>query len=377
MSLYIDLSEFLTNPITTGIQRITGEMCKYLPPDALTPVRLGSEGYLAFTPELISAIAEHFRQGSHAGTAEINRLSDFKKGMNVKVSEADRVLVPEVFGNSHRLGFFRAIPPRDLERYQFIVFDMLPLTHPQYFCSTWAETLGIYEYFKLLRRASWCGFISEDTRQAYYLRTKRSNVCGGVILPLGCDSLGPRPARPTLNRPLAFSVIGTVEPRKNHQLILEAFEPLLRKIEGLTLSFVGRMGWVSSELAQKVHALAADKNSGFRFFSAPGDGAVRKCIEESRATVYVSAAEGYGLPPVESLWIGTPVIASNMVPSLKTLGLTGIHIVEPLNVTNLRRAILAFLNDDYANQKTEETMQLNMPTWQSFTEAVLRWCAQR
>ena len=126
-----------------------------------------------------------------------------------------------------------------------------------------------------------------------------------------------------------------------------------------------------------MHALAADKNSGFRFFSAPGDGAVRKCIEESRATVYVSAAEGYGLPPVESLWIGTPVIASNMVPSLKTLGLTGIHIVEPLNVTNLRRAILAFLNDDYANQKTEETMQLNMPTWQSFTEAVLRWCAQR
>jgi glycosyltransferase involved in cell wall biosynthesis len=372
MSLYIDLSEFLTNPITTGIQRIAGELCKNLPTDALTPVRVESGSYIAFDSGLICTIAEYFRQGTQAGTAEIHRLSE-KNGRTIKVSKGDKVLVPEVFGNPHRLGFFRQMTPQDLERYRFIVFDVLPLTHPQYFTSTWAETLGIYEYFKLLRRASCCGFISEDTRQDYYLRTKRSNVDGGVVLPLGCDALGPRPTLPTLNRPPAFSVIGTVEPRKNHQLILEAFEPLMRQIQGLTLSFVGRMGWVSSEFAQRMHALAADTKSGFRFFSAPGDEGVRKCIEESRATIYVSAAEGYGLPPVESLWVGTPVIASNMVPSLKGLGSTGIHLVEPLNVVNLRRAILAFLDDHYANQKTVEALSLHLPTWKSFTDETFRW----
>jgi glycosyltransferase involved in cell wall biosynthesis len=374
MSLYIDLSEFLTNPITTGIQRITGELCKYAPPGMLTPVRLDSGKYLAFPPDLIGTIGEYFRQGSQSGAAEIYRLGDFKNGKSVAVTSSDTVLVPEVFDNPQRLAFFREMPEQELQRYRFIIFDMLPLTHPQYF---WADKLGIYEYFKMLRRASNCGFISENTRQVYYRRMKRTDACGGVVLPLGCDALGPRPARPVLDRPLTFSVIGTVEPRKNHQLILEAFEPLLRQIKGLTLSFVGRMGWVSSEFAQKVHALTADKDSGFQFYSAPGDEAIRKCIEESRATLYVSTAEGYGLPPVESLWVGTPVIASNASPSLNELASSaGIHYVEPLTVMNLRRAVLAFLDDAYANQKVEEIAHLNLPTWRSFTQEVLRWCEE-
>jgi glycosyltransferase involved in cell wall biosynthesis len=376
MSLYIDLSEFLTNPITTGIQRLTGEMCKYLPPDALTPVRLGSDGYVAYPPSLIRTIGEYFRLGSQTGAAEIHRLADFNNGRSVKVSQADTVLVPEVFGNPHRLAFFREMRPQDLERYRFIVCDVLPLTHPESFWAIGAsDKLLLYEYFKLLRRVDRCGFISEETRQAYYRRLKRSDVCGGLVLPLGCDSLGPRPEQPTISRPKTFSVIGTIEPRKNHELVLEAFEPLLKEIAGLTLSFVGRMGWVPSEFAQKVHTLAADKNSGFQFFSAPGDETIKHCIERSRATIYVSSAEGYGLPPVESLWIGTPVIASNSIPSLQRLGSTGIHMVDPLTVTNLRRAIVAFLNDDYANRKAEETLKLELPTWRLFTEQVLSWCA--
>ncbi len=374
MSLYLDLSEFLTNPITTGIQRIAGEMCRYLPARTAVPVRLHSGGYMALSPALISAIGSYFREGSQLGIAEIRRLGAVESGSPIKVSRDDIVLVPEVFDHRERLAFFREMPEQQLERYRFIVYDLLPVTHPEYFVPD--ALLPIHGYFWLIRRAQRCGFISEYTRDTYYRRLKRTGVNGGTVLPLGCDSLGPRTERPALNRPLAFSVLGTIEPRKNHKLILEAFEPLLRQIEGLSLSFIGKMGWVDLEFAQKVHALASDKNSGFRFFSAPSDGAVRTCIEQSRATIYVSAAEGYGLPPVESLWVGTPVIASCMIPSLQRLGSEGIHYVEPLNLINLRRAVLAFVNDAYANQKTEETMHLNLPTWRSFTQEVLRWCGE-
>jgi glycosyltransferase involved in cell wall biosynthesis len=372
MSLYIDLTEFLTNPITTGIQRISGEMCKYMPPGMVTPVRLASDGYVALSPDLIDTIGKYFSQGSQIGAAEIYRLGDTKNGLRIAISQGDTVLVPEVFDNPQRLAFFRDMPERELQQYRFIVFDLLPVTHPEYF---WADKIGIYEYYKLLRRASNCGFISQETSDIYHGRLKRSHRRDGVVLPLGSDSLGPRAARSPLNRPLTFSILGTVEPRKNHELILEAFEPLLRRIDGLKLSFIGRMGWVSPDFAQKVQALAADKNSGFQFYSAPGDEAIKTCIEQSRAILYVSAAEGYGLPPVESLWLGTPVIASSVIPSLNRLGSAGIHYVEPLNVLNLRRAVLAFLDDDYANRKTEEAMTMNLPTWESFTREVLRWCA--
>lgn len=371
MSLYIDLSEFLSVPMKTGIQRIGGEICRYAPPNTLKPVRLHSDRYVALPPALIDAIGRYFQNENELARAEIFRLADAAGCPDVELSLSDTVLVPEIFGE-HRAGFFNRMSQEQLQRCRFIVFDLLPFTHPEYFPLNVPVVLS--GYYKVVRRATSCGFISEYTRDVYYQRLKRSNDRSGVVLPLGSDSLGARPQQARLDRPLTFSVLGTIEPRKNHHLILEAFEPLLRQVKGLRLLFIGKMGWTNSDFSRKVIALASDKTSGFEFQSAPDDGAIRTYIEESRATIYASTAEGYGLPPVESLWLGTPVIASKTLPSLERLGSPGIHYVDTLNVITLRKAVLAFLDNAYANRKAEEASLLNLPTWHSFTEEVLRWC---
>lgn len=372
MSLYIDLSEFLGNPIKTGIQRVLGEMCRYLPPEIVIPVRFESGRYVALSPALISAIARYFVDASEAAAAEIRRLGGLQSGLDVRLSSRDAVLVPDVFCNAERVAFFNGMPQEEWRRVRFIVYDLLPLTHPQYFHPD--AVLSLYAYYQLIRRADQCGFISEDTRNTYYARLRRTDARGGAVLPLGCDSLGPRVNRPALNRPLTFTVLGTIEPRKNHELIVEAFEPLLREVDGLNLAFVGKMGWVNSEFAERVQVLASNRNSGFRFDATPGDRVIRSYVERSRATIYVSSAEGYGLPPVESLWLGTPVIASRTIPSLTGIGNGGVHYVEPLTAASLVKAVLAFLDDGYANQKIEETTRLNLPAWKSFTAEVVRWC---
>jgi glycosyltransferase involved in cell wall biosynthesis len=372
VSLYIDLSEFLDNPITTGIQRIVGEMCRHLPPQTAIPVRLQSGRYVALCPALISAIGRFFDETSEAADTEIRRLGTPSGGADISISSRDTLLVPEVFWNAERVAFFRQMPREEWRRVRFIVYDLLPLTHPEYFHPD--AVLSLYAYYQLIREADQCGFISEDTRNAYYGRLRRTYTRGGVVLPLGCDAFGARVNRPALNRPSTFTVLGTIEPRKNHALIVEAFEPLLRETDRLNLVFVGKMGWVDSEFARKMQALASRRNSGFQFRTAPGDCAIRSYVGQSRATIYVSSAEGYGLPPVESLWLGTPVIASKTIPSLKDIGCGGVHYVEPLTAANLAQAVQAFLNDDYANQKTEEAARLSLPTWKSFTEAVLHWC---
>lgn len=372
MSLYIDLTEFLASLRKTGIERISGEMCRYLPPAMAIPVRFDSDRYVALSPALIEAAGELFRDVSESGVAEIRRLGT-ADGSAIEVLPNDTVLVPEIFGEP-RTTFFCRTSDQELQRYRFIIYDLLPATHPEYFPPD--IPLVMSGYFQVARRAARCAFISEYTRNAYYRRLRRTDAGDGVILPLGSDSLGPRPDRPAFNRRLTFTVLGTIEPRKNHELILQAFQPLLRQIEGLTLVFIGKMGCVEPEFAHNVQTLASDPNSGLRFHSAPGDGAIRSYIEQSRATIYVSSAEGYGLPPVESLWLGTPVIASKTIPSLKRIGHGGVHYVEPLNAAKLIQAVLAFLNDDYANQKIEETVHLNLPTWKCFTEEVIRWCGQ-
>jgi glycosyltransferase involved in cell wall biosynthesis len=373
MSLYIDLSEFLAVPMKTGIQRISGEICKYMPPGTIIPVRLKSDHYVTLPPTLIDAIGGYFRETGEAGLADISRLGAAENGSLVNVSPEDTVLVPEIFGEQ-RAAFFLAMSDEKLRRCRFIIYDLLPLTHPEYFPLYVPSFLSAY--FQVVRQATCCGFISEHTRDVYYRRLKRTDVHGGVVLPLGSDSLGPRAARPRLNRSLTFSVLGTIEPRKNHDLILEAFEPLLRQIEGLSLSFIGKIGWINRALEEKVRTLASDKNSGFHFRSAPDDGSIRNYIEQSRATIYVSSAEGYGLPPVESLWLGTPVIASKANPSLERLGSTGVHYVDPLAVNQIRRAVVEFLDDGYANRKVEEAAELTLPTWRSFTDEIVRWCAE-
>jgi glycosyltransferase involved in cell wall biosynthesis len=323
---------------------------------------------------LIPAIGRYFQEAGESAAEEMRRLSHVPESPAAELSPNDTVLVPEVFFDAQRLAFFRAMSEAELRRYRFIVYDLLPITNPEFFAPH-MQFESIFGYFKVVRQASNCGFISEYTRDTYHTRLKRTRSFEGVVLPLGSDSVGARASKPLLDRPLEFSVIGTIEPRKNHQLILEAFGPLLGKVKGLSLTFAGKMGWVDPAFAQKLEALASDKSSGFRFQPGGGDEEIRSLIERSRATIYTSSAEGYGLPPVESLWLGTPVIASAAVPSLKAIGDAGVHYVEPLSDLNIRRAVLAFLDDDYANQKTEETIDLELPRWQSFSDAVMRWCS--
>src|SRR5579883_2903911 len=251
MSLYIDVTEFVANPITTGIQRVVGEVCKHMPSDSAIPVRLHLGSYVALSPSLLHAIGQHFHNPSREGINEIRRLSAGEGSHRVHISQADTVLVPEAFIDQNRVAFFKNMPEAEFERCRFIVHDLVPLTHPQYFDSD--EFLeGIYGYFHVVRRARRNGFISEYTRDVFYKRFKRTHGEEGTVLPAGCDALGPRAKTPVSHRSLTFAVLATIEPRKNHALILEAFKDMDGEIEWLELTFVGSIGWVEREFAEKI-----------------------------------------------------------------------------------------------------------------------------
>jgi glycosyltransferase involved in cell wall biosynthesis len=374
VSVYIDLSEFLANPVTTGIQRVVCELCKHLQPQAAIPVRLESGNYVALSGELISAIARNFATPSEHAALEIRRLAVAPFRQRVNLSSHDTLFVPEVFYNPERIAFFRSMPDHQWRRIRFLVHDLLPLTHPQFFHPD--AVLSLYTYYQLIRKAAQCAFVSETTRDSYYQYLRRTDTPAGLVIAPGSDSFGARGDSPASNRPLTFTVLGTIEPRKNHALILDAFEPLLRQSPDLRLIFIGNMGWVDTRLAERVKGLASNLDMQFLFLPSKDDTTIRTYLEQSRATIYVSSAEGYGLPPVESLWAGTPVIASASIPSLRNIGDCGVHYVEPLTASNLVRAVLSFLNDDYANAKTRETAHLNLPRWKAFTDQIIRWCLQ-
>jgi glycosyltransferase involved in cell wall biosynthesis len=374
MSVFIDLTEFLTNPILTGIQRVTAEICRHWPDDELRPIRLAQSGERVELPQaLIGAIAACFKVKHGAAVRRVRALGEVE-GKKLKLGGLDSILVPEVFYDPKRVAFFRQLPELELERYRFIVYDLMPLLYPKYFAPD-IQLDTICGYFSVIRRVQHCGFISEWTQRTYYHRLLRRPTVEGVVLRLGSDGLGAKSGPPREKRPPHFCAIGTIEPRKNHELILNTLEPLLRTRADLRLTFLGRLGWVDPTFRRRLEWLAAGNCPGFEWIADADDQCIRRHVEGARATIYPSAAEGFGLPAVESLWLGTPVIASSVLPSLEAIVPQGVEVVDPLDVSHLEQALLRFLDESFADAKAREARELVLPTWSSFAWQVAEWCA--
>src|ERR1700761_9628164 len=99
MSLYIDVTEFITSLRKTGIERITGELCKHLPSHSAIPIRFDSGRYIALPDNLIPAIGEYFRSSSGSSAPGVLKASVEVTGPPFKVNPSDVILVPELFGS--------------------------------------------------------------------------------------------------------------------------------------------------------------------------------------------------------------------------------------------------------------------------------------
>ena len=110
-----------------------------------------------------------------------------------------------------------------------------------------------------------------------------------------------------------FVVCGTIEPRKNHRLLLNVWRELvgLRGQHAPKLVIVGSPGWGAGSV---LDALARCRMLHDRVILARGlsSPALRRLIAHAKALLMPSFAEGFGLPIIEALAVGTPVIASDL-----------------------------------------------------------------
>jgi len=115
-----------------------------------------------------------------------------------------------------------------------------------------------------------------------------------------------------------FLMVGTVEPRKNHAFVLDAFEELWRRGEEISLCIVGKPGWKCSDLLQRIRS---HEHLGSRlfYFHDANDQELAYCYEHCTAVVFASVAEGFGLPLVEAMSYGRNVLASD-IPVFREIG---------------------------------------------------------
>lgn len=137
--------------------------------------------------------------------------------------------------------------------------------------------------------------------------------------------------------------VGTIEPRKNLLTLVRAFDYVLRNTSlRPQLVIAGGEGWLMDELFSFV-----DKSgigARLRFTGYLTDEDLRALYSSCRICIYPSLYEGFGLPPLEAMACGAPVIASRIPALVETLG-SAARMVDPADVQALARGIIELWED--------------------------------
>ena len=234
------------------------------------------------------------------------------------------------------------------QREIFVIYDLSATLFPQ-FHTWWRVLLNKLLLKRNLKNAYKIVAISENTQRdiVKYFKIPEDKIL--TIYP----SLPPqakieiKPKIPLKTPCILY--IGTLEPRKNINLIIEAFHQLkIKNNFHHQLILGGKKGWGYSDIFTLVEKLKLEKDVIFTGYVTEEE--KKYLYKHTDLFVYPSFYEGFGLPPLEAMSYGCPVITSNTSSLPEVVGNAAIQI-NPNNVTELYGAIKEVIENDKLRKK--------------------------
>lgn len=164
--------------------------------------------------------------------------------------------------------------------------------------------------------------------------------------------------------------VGTLEPRKNIPTLLRAFYLLKKKGIQHRLVIAGGKGWKYKSVYKTVNELNLQKEVIFTGYIPSED--LPKIYNAADLFIYPSLYEGFGLPPLEAMACGTPVITSNTSSLPEVVGDAGI-LVDPLDVKKIADVMYKVLNNmDVRDRMVKRGLErAKMFSWEKCAEETL------
>jgi alpha-1,3-rhamnosyl/mannosyltransferase len=166
--------------------------------------------------------------------------------------------------------------------------------------------------------------------------------------------------------------LGTIEPRKNLLMLLQAYSALPAVIRARwPLLMVGNWGWNSADVAAYLQNEA--RHRGVIHLGYVKERHLPAIYNGARALVYPSLYEGFGLPPIEMMACGGAVLASTAGALQETVG-SKAHLIAPLDRAGWRDAMLKVaLDDDWCDLLRQGTVSVSERfTWERCASDTLR-----
>lgn len=263
------------------------------------------------------------------------------------------------------------------------IYDIISITHPQ-FCLE----RGVYNFMDFigahLQYADDIIVNAQATVDELQKLTQRLKIslppCH--VVPLGADfskqeivaeeQVPKNVVEAVQDRPYIL-MVGTIEPRKNHKLLLEAYDKGLKEM-GYNIIMAGYMGWNMEEFEQK---LESHPDYGKRIFHFTGldDRAIAFLYQHAKFLAFCSYTEGFGLPIIEAIQRGTPVLAAD-VPVSREVGGDYCVWFEQDNAKELCEAVRGMTDStDWYEKLRNNNKYFHAATWEkcySMVDKVLK-----
>jgi glycosyltransferase involved in cell wall biosynthesis len=252
------------------------------------------------------------------------------------------------------------------------VHDLIPISHPE-FCRAGERERHIARMGCALRCAAAIIANSRATLDALHSFAERmpQPMPRAVVAWLAPDL----PTVPAGVRTMAqpyFVILGTIEPRKNHEFLLLIWRRLVESMgeSAPRLVVIGQRGW---ECEGATHLLdRCEQLKGYVFeLSHCTDAQLTAYLQSAQALLLPSFAEGYGLPLVEALALGVPVIASEL-PAFREVAGDIPEYADPLDGKRWAELIRDFAGPQSAlrERQVARLKDFRIPTWSAHFAAV-------
>lgn len=248
------------------------------------------------------------------------------------------------------------------------LYDLIPITHPQFSHENTCMNFMVYiganiEYADLIIVSAQA---TADALDKLCDRLgKPRKKC--IVVPLGADFSAQKDDTPVdkhikeISKGKYILMVGTIEPRKNHSLVIDALESSLDKM-GIKVIFAGRIGWNVSDLEKRIREHPLLDKSLF-FAERPNDASIDYLYRNALAVAFPTFNEGFGLPMIEAFLRGTPVIASD-IGVLREVGGELADYFDPYDKDSFVKAVKCLAENEEAYSQKKEALRSFVPfTW--------------
>ena len=376
----IDLGQFVSDPYTSGIQRVLQYLAREWPSDEIPAdfvIPYGRD-FLLLSPSQAAGVfdAAFAATGGEDVRRVVQEMVEHlgRESPRVRPSELLSMysswLLPEVSYNSEvlsRLELFASTMPCTM-----IGYDALPMTDPANYRFIPGSAAQVSEYFRLLTGVDSVVCISDYSRSAILRRLRRHPSLTTIVAHPGGDHVPIAQDQQTSRSesPVTFLRVGTMEARKQPMELVRAFQKARAHGTEARLVFVGAPSASDFAINEAIDE-AARGDDAIEWIRGASDAEVARWQQD--ADIFLSfGIEGYGIPVLESIRRGTPVLFGGIQPAGELMIGKGARRVEDTRPETITAMFDSFADRTESVRLRDELRPEEVPSWRDFTRTVAR-----